>query len=110
MEVKQIHSLLNDINHQMFGAEALEVNDLQGIISMGKNIVGDGTQTDKFLGKLVDRIGKTVIRTLDLELDFPKLFMDSFSFGAILQKVTIKPLDASRNSSWDISNPDFDAK
>ena len=108
MEVKQIYSLLNDINHQMYGAEALEVNDLQGIISMGKNIVGDGTQTDKFLGKLVDRIGKTVIRTLDLELDFPNLFMDSFSFGAILQKVTIKPLDSSRNSSWDISNPDFE--
>ena len=107
MKVNQIYSLLNDINHQMYGADAIDVNDLQGIISMGKTIVGYGTQTDKFLGKLVDRIGKTVIRTLDQEIDFPNLYMDTFEFGAILQKITIKPIDAVNNSSWDIGDPNF---
>lgn len=109
MEVNQIYSLLNDINHQMFGADALDVVDLQGIISMGKSIVGDGTATDKFLNKLVDRIGKTVVRTLDLELDFPKLYLNNFEFGAVLQKITVAPegIDSVENSTWNIGDDQF---
>ena len=107
MKVNQIYSLLNDINSQMFGEDAIDVNDLSGIISMGQSIVGDGTQTDKFLGKLVDRIGKTVIRTLDLELEFPTLFMESFEFGAVLQKITVSPFDAIQSSEWQIADQNF---
>lgn len=107
MEVNQIYSLLNDINHQMWGANAIDVIDLQGIISMGKKIVGDGTQTDKFINKLVDRIGKTIIRTLDLEIDFPNLYIDEYNFGCVLQKITINPIESVENSSWNIGNPNF---
>lgn len=106
MKPNQIYSVLNDINHQMYGADALDVNDLQGLVSMGKSII-DAEQTDVFLGKLVDRIGKTIIRTLDLELDFPGLLMDSFSFGSILQKININPFDTIRNASYDIGSADF---
>lgn len=107
MKVNQIYSLLNDINSQMFGEDAIQVKDLSGIISMGQSIVGDGTQTDLFLGKLVDRIGKTVIRTLDLELEFPTLYMDSFEFGAILQKITVQPFDAIQASEYQIGGDGF---
>lgn len=107
MKVNQIYSLLNDINAQMFGEDALDVHDLSGIISMGQSIVGDGTATDKFLGKLVDRIGKTVIRTLDLELEFPSLYMDSFEFGAVLQKITVSPFEAISSSEWEIAGQNF---
>lgn len=107
MKVNQIYSLLNDINSQMWGDDAIDVHDLSGIISMGQSIVGDGTATDKFLGKLVDRIGKTVIRTLDLELDYPQLFMDSFSFGAVLQKISVSPFDAIQSSEWEIADNNF---
>ena len=107
MKVNQIYSLLNDINAQMFGEDALDVHDLSGIISMGQSIVGDGTATDKFLGKLVDRIGKTVIRTLDLELEFPSLYMDSFEFGAVLQKITVSPFEAISASEWQIADNGF---
>lgn len=108
MKVNQIYSLLNDINSQMFGEDAVNVHDLSGIISMGNSIVGDGTATDKFLGKLVDRIGKTVIRTLDLELDFPSLYMESFEFGAVLQKITVSPFEALESSEYQISDNGFE--
>lgn len=104
MKVNQIYSLLNDINKEMWGETALKVNNLAGIISMGETIVGDGTDTDKFLGALVDRIGKTVIRTLDLELDFPALYMDSFEFGAILQKINVNPFDSIASSEWKVGD------
>ena len=106
MKVNQIYSLLNDINKEMWGETALKVNNLAGIISMGETIVGDGTDTDKFLGALVDRIGKTVIRTLDLELDFPALYMDSFEFGAILQKINVNPFDSIASSEWKVGDID----
>ena len=107
MKVNQIYSLLNDINHQMFGADALAVKDLSGIISMGKALQIDSNTTDKFLNKLVDRIGKTVIRTLDLELDYPNLYMDSYSFGCVLQKVTVNPFDSISSSEYTVGNNDF---
>lgn len=107
MQVNQIYSLLNDINHQMFGQDAVDVKDLSGIIAMGQSIVGDGTSMDQFLGKLVDRIGKTVIRTLDLELEFPELYMDSYEFGCILQKINVNPMDSIQTSEYTIGNNDF---
>lgn len=107
MIVNQMYSFLNDINRQMFGQDAITVNDASGIISMGKNVLGDGHNTELFLNKLYDRIGKVVVRTLGLEADFPSLYMDSYSFGCILQKITIRPIEAKRNSSWDIGRDDF---
>ena len=107
MKPTQIYSLLNDINGQMFGSDAIAVNVLSGIISMGRSIVGNANNTDAFLGKLVDRIGKTVIRTLDLELDFPALFMDSFEFGAVLQKINVNPFDAIENVAEEVGDVGF---
>lgn len=107
MRINQVYSLLNDLNSQLFGEDAVQVKDLSGIISMGQSIVGDGTQTDLFLGKLVDRIGKTVIRTLDLELEFPTLFMNEFEFGAVLQKITVNPFEAIQSSEYKIGENGF---
>lgn len=108
MKVNQIYSLLNDINHQMFGEDAVQVKDLSGIISMGKSVMQSTDNMDLFLGKLVDRIGKTVIRTLDLELDFPGLYMDSYEFGAVLQKITVNPFDAIQASEYQVGENGFE--
>lgn len=107
MKINQIYALINDINQQMWGSDAVETHDLAGLISLGEQFSGDLVGADKFLGKLVDRIGKTVIRTLDLELDFPSLYMDSFEFGAMLQKITVNPMNAIETSEWKVGDVDF---
>lgn len=107
MKVNQIYSILNDINEQYWGIDGVGQNDLTGLISLGETVLSSDDNMDVFMNALVDRIGKTVVRTLDLELDFPNLFMDSFEFGAILQKITVKPMDSLNNASWDISNENF---
>lgn len=107
MKVKQIYSLINSINKQMWGENALSVNDLSGVISLGKTLELSEDDTDAFLGALVDRIGKTVIRTLDLELDFPNFFMDTFEFGAVLQKISANEFDAIQNSDWQTGENGF---
>ena len=108
MKVNQIYSLLNDINAQMFGQDAIDVNDLSGMIAMGKNVLATSDNTDAFFNKLIDRIGKTIIRTLDLELEFPSLFRDEYSMGCILQKINIQPFTAVETSEWNIGKQNFE--
>lgn len=108
MKINQIYALINDINKQMWGNDAVDTHDLAGLISLGEQFSGDLVGADKFLGKLVDRIGKTVIRRLDLELDFPSLYMDSFEFGAMLQKITVNPMNAIETSEWKVGDANFE--
>lgn len=106
-KINQIYSLLNDINKQMFGEDAIDVHDLSGIVSMGQTVLSTSDNTDTFFSKLIDRIGKTVVRTLDLELEFPTLFRDEYSYGCILQKINIQPFSAINSSEWDTGSAGF---
>ena len=107
MKVNQIYKLLNSINSQMFGESAVQVTDLSGVISLGKTIMSSTDNMDLFIGKLVDRIGKTVVRTLDLELEFPALFKNEFEFGAILQKINVQPQLAIENNAYNVGSENF---
>jgi len=107
MKVTQIYSLINSINKQMWGEDALTVTDLSGIIALGQQLQISEDDMDNYLHQIVDKVGKTVIRTLDLELDFPNLFMDTFEFGAILEKININPFDAKSNSDYNVPNVGF---
>lgn len=107
MEVNQIYSVLNDINQQMWGEDALDVHDLSGIVSMGKTVLSSSTMTDKFFNTLVDRIGKVIIRRLDMELDFPKLMMNEYNFGCVLQKISIDLFGVKNNTDWETGDPNF---
>ena len=106
MKINQIYSILNDINEQLWGHDALAVHDLSGLISLGTTI-GNAAGYDQYLNVLVDRIGNTVIRRLDLELDFPSLYMDEFSFGAILQKITVDPIPGQSSNDWTVGSGGF---
>lgn len=106
-KVNQIYSLLNDINSQMFGSDAIDIHDLSGVISMGKTVMSTSDNMDSFLGTLVDRIGKTVVRTLDLELEFPEMYYNEFEFGAILQKINVQPQLAIENNAYNVGNNEF---
>lgn len=107
MKINQIYTLINSVARQMWGEDAITVTDLTGLISMGKSVINSSTDRDLFLNTLVDRIGKTVIRTLDLELDFPNLMVNEFEWGAIIQKINVQPVMAKANKSVQITEEGF---
>ena len=107
MKVNQIYSIINKVNKDMWGSNAPSTTNLAGLIALGNTLQIGDDEKDAYLNKLVDRIGKTVIRTLDLELDFPNLFMNAFEFGAILQKITVNPFDSIANSDWQVGENGF---
>lgn len=108
MKVNQIYSTLNTIMSEYWGESDITVNDLTGLIAMGGTVLASDNNTDIFINALVDRIGKTVIRTLDIEIDFPNLFMDSFQFGAVLQKINTQPFASLENNAYNIGSDEFE--
>lgn len=107
MKVNQVYSLLSNINQQMFGDKAIAVEDLTGIISMGKTVLSTDENKDLFLGVLADRIGTTILRTLDLELEFPNLLRNSYEWGCIISKINIQPFTAKQQKAWNVGDNDF---
>lgn len=106
MQVNQVYSIVNSLAAQLFGSAAVAVTDTRGLRSLGDQ-VGSVAGYDKFLSLLVDRIGKTIVRTLDSEVEFPGLIRDDMEYGAMLQKITVNLPDAINNDAWDISAPGF---
>lgn len=107
METNQVYTLANDIAKQMWGDERVNVVDSASLVSMGEEVLSSNSSKEKYLNTLVDRIGKTLIRTLQSKSYAPKLVKTAFEWGCILQKIDIDPLEAQRDKAWDIGNPDF---
>lgn len=107
MKINQVYSTVNSIAKQMWGENAITAVDARGIISMGQNVLSSASERDKFLNVLADRIGTTILRTLDLELDFPNLLRHSYEWGAIISKINIQPFEAKQQKAWMVGDNDF---
>ena len=103
MNVNQVYNIVNNVAAQMYGDTAVRVTDMQGIISLGHDVLSSDTTKDKFLNILVDRIGKTIISQRAYSADVSALINDSFTFGAILQKIYVAPIKASESKQWDLT-------
>lgn len=100
MTYEQIYSVLNSVALEMFGSTAISVKDTASFYALGAAIddLGDPGR-DAFNNSIVDKVGKTVYRTLDVSTDFPGLMMEPYEFGGILEKIDVQPLQASE-SNW----------
>ena len=106
MKVTQVYSVVNSLQSQLFGDSAVAVTDTRGLRALGDQILGSSGM-DKFVNALVDRIGKTIVRTLDTKVEFPDLMRNEFEFGAILAKYSFNIPNADENTAWNIADPSF---
>ena len=104
MKVKQIYTLINKVCADAWGVNAPSVSDLSGLISLGESVnpISNPVGADVFSKSLIDKIGNTVIRTLDRRVDFKNFIMLPFEFGAILEKIDVQPLEAQINNAWTV--------
>lgn len=123
MTYEQIYSVLNSVALEMFGSTAITVKDTSTFYALGAAIADLGDPgRDAFNNAIVDKVGKTVYRTLDVSTDFPGLMMEPYEFGGILEKIDVQPLTASESnwvnvggesftpSLYDINKPNISAK
>lgn len=109
MTANQIYGLINAVSKEAFGETSLVAHDLQGLIAMGESLsdFGTGNRTEIFLNTLVDRIARTVIRKLDMPIEFPEIMTDNFTFGCVLQKISVDPMDAQEYEPWKIGSDNY---
>lgn len=104
MTTEQIYTLVNDVSAQAFGSAAVTVLDVQGLISLGNTVLSSTNNTEEFLNVLAQRIGKTIISFRMYTNKLSDLVLDSFQWGAILQKIRFELPQAESDESYGLTN------
>lgn len=103
MEVKQIYSLMNDVTSEILGKTDLVAEDLTNIVDVGTEVFGT-TSVDNYVKSLVNHIGKVIFVNRPYTGSVPSIFMDSWEFGSVLEKISADIPQASENEDWDLTD------
>lgn len=103
MKVTQLFELVNVATKETLGTEAVVNEDLSNIVDIGKEIINTDN-VDNFVKKLVNHIGKVVFVNRAYKGGVPSVFMDSWEYGSILEKISADLPQATENETWDLEN------
>ena len=103
MTVNQVYTLVNTITSEVLGKSGVVLEDLSNIVDVGKELF-DNTSVDNYVKTLVDKVAKMVFVTRPYSGSIPSIMMDSWEFGAVVQKVSAELPDAVENKSWELTN------
>lgn len=103
MQVKQIFEFVNEITNQITGKSDLVAEDLSNIVDVGKEIF-DATSVDNYVKTLVDRIAKVIFVNRPYSGKTPKILMDSWDYGAVVEKISADLPQATENESWELQH------
>ena len=103
MQVTQIHNLLNTVTKEVLGIENIVKEDLTNLVDVGTEII-NADKVDNFVNKLVHHIGKVQFINDQYNGKAKNVLMDSWEFGAILQRIDSELPEAFENSTWNLVN------
>lgn len=103
MKVEQIYTIVNSITNEVTGKSDIVAEDLSNIVDVGTEIFS-GTDVDNYVKKLVDHIGKVVFVDRDYRGIAPKVLMDAWEYGSVVEKIQMDLPTAVENSSWNLTN------
>lgn len=107
MQVKQISTILNGIFAETIGDSIFE-EDLSNIVSTGRLITGASTfdnNFDNYAGKIIDKVGKVVLVDRVYKAKDLGLWVDSWEYGSVLEKIRCDVGDFEDNAEWDLTEP-----
>ena len=104
MTTEQIYTLVNEVNAEAFGNNALSVVDTSTLISLGNSVLSSSTNTEAFLNTLAQRIGRTILRFRDYRNKLGDMVINDFEYGAILQKIKVVMPKAEEDQSYDLTD------
>ena len=99
MEMAQIYQVVNAATQETLGETGIVQEDLSNIVDIGEAVM-NARSFDKFVGSLVDHIGKMIFVNRPYSGSVPSILRDGWEYGAILQKVSGRLYDATENESW----------
>ena len=101
MKIKQVYEIVNDAQKEVLGTESVLQEDLSDVVSIGESIA-NANLYDKYVGALLNRIAKNIFSIRAYSGRAPKVLMDSWEFGSIVQKVHVALPDAEENESYEL--------
>ena len=106
MLVEQIADIVNQTTAEVTGQEAIAEVDLNKVVETGAEVLESGDKViDNYVKTLIDHIGKVVFVNRPFSGSTPSVMMDSWEYGAILEKITYEGLpEAEDNDSWDLQD------
>ena len=101
MDVKQLYGLVNDATSEILGESGLITEDLQNLVDVGDAIF-NANAVDRFVRSLCNHIGRVIFVNRNFTNSIPGVYMDSWEFGSVLEKIACDLPDAQENESWEL--------
>lgn len=103
MLVKQIYEITNTITQEVLGQSVVVNEDLSNIVDIG-NAVFNANAVENYVRKLTDHIGKMIFVARVYRGKYPKVLMDSWEFGSVVEKVRMDLPEVKENESWQLTD------
>lgn len=105
MEITQIAEIVNQTTAEVTGTEPLQDIDLNKVVEVGSEVLDNDKLIDNYVKTLIDHIGKVVFVNRPYTGSTPSVMMDSWEYGAILEKIQYEGLpDAEENDTWELED------
>lgn len=102
METTQLYEIVNDVNEQTMGEQAIKAVDTASFIAMGEQVLSSTANTEPFLNTLVQRIGRSIISYRRYQSKLADMALTDIEWGAILQKVKVDMPQAVADASVEL--------
>lgn len=104
MLVTQIAQLMNTVTAEVLGENAIvTAEDLSNVVDVG-TAVFNADAVENYARKLVDHIGRMVFVNRPYRGRAPRVLMDAWEFGSVLEKVRAELPEAEENETWELEN------
>lgn len=103
MEVKQIYEIMNSVTQELLGESAVVAEDLSNIVELGQqfeSVVG----LDNYVRKLPDHVGRVIFVNRKYNGRAPRVLMDGWEYGSILEKIAARIPEAVENEDWSLED------
>lgn len=101
MRVEQVAEIVNESAKQQLGLDNVVEQDLSNLVTLAQTVDElNESGLDNFVHSLIDRIGVVKFRDRPYDGAAPSVYMDSFEYGSILQKIEAERPKANENESW----------
>ena len=103
MDIKQVFELVNQTSEEVLGRSDILKDDLTGVVQLGDEVFNQGA-VDRYVKSLVNRIGKVIFVNRLYQGGAPKVLMDSWQYGSILEKIQTDLPNAQENETWELED------
>lgn len=104
MKVNQVYEILNTITNEILGDSVIVREDLSNVVEIGKAFEDLDNGLDNYVRRLQDHIGKMIFVDRVYAGRAPRVLMDGWEYGSILEKVRASLPEATENESWTLQN------